>query len=73
MEALFPPIFEIASAILPLTYLEKEHEGFVKRIMREALELKGAPIPQDFKEMKEQLYKLKERVTNLEANKNSKK
>ncbi len=61
----------LISRILP--YLEKEHEGFVKRIMREALELKGAPIPQDFKEMKEQLYKLKERVTNLEANKNSKK
>ena len=62
---------QLISRILP--YLEKEHEGFVKRIMREALELKGAPIPQDFKEMKEQLYKLKERVTNLEANKNSKK
>ena len=62
---------QLISRILP--YLEKEHEGFVKRIMREALELKGAPVPQDFKEMKEQLYKLKERVTNLEASKNSKK
>jgi len=41
--------------------------------MREALELRGVPAPQDFKEMKEQLNKLKDKIINLEAGKNPKK
>ena len=55
------------------TYLSKEPDGFVKRVMREALETKDQPVPEDFKSLKEELDKLKERVTKLEAKKISRK
>lgn len=55
------------------TYLSKEPDGFVKRVIREALEVKGQPLPQDFKSVKEELDKLKERVTKLEVKKISRK
>ncbi|MGC8562566.1 MAG: M1 family aminopeptidase [Thermoplasmata archaeon] len=51
------------------TYLSKEPYGFVKRVLREALEVKEPPVPQDFKSVKEELDMLKERVTKLESKK----
>ena len=62
---------ELISRIAP--YLDREHFAHTKRVMREALEVKGPLIPQDFKTMREELDKLKERVTILESRKISKK
>ena len=54
-------------------YLSKETDGFVKRTMREALETRDQAVPEYFKSVKEELDKLKERVTKLEAKKISRK
>ncbi len=51
------------------SYLEKEPFPIVKRSMRIALEVKSPPIPQDFKTVKEELDKLRERVQSLETKK----
>lgn len=59
--------FELTSRISP--YLEREEQAPVKRSMREALESKGISIPQDFKSIKDELDRLKDRVTTLEAKK----
>ena len=58
---------ELVSKISP--YLEKEQQSMVKRTMREALEAKGISLPQDFKSVKDELDRLKDRVTTLEAKK----
>ncbi|MCL5408297.1 MAG: HEAT repeat domain-containing protein, partial [Candidatus Thermoplasmatota archaeon] len=62
---------ELISRIAP--YLDGEPFAFTKRVMREALEVKGPLIPQDFKTVREELDKLRERVTILESRKISKK
>jgi len=48
---------------------EKEKDGFVRRTMREGLEAKGIPLPQDYTQLKEEVARLKERVERLEATK----
>jgi aminopeptidase N len=54
-------------------HLEEETDGRVRRTIREALEFKGQSLPQEFKSVREEVDKLRERVGNLEAKINLKK
>ncbi len=58
---------QLISTISP--YLEREPFPTVKRSIRIALEVKSPPVPQDFKAVKEDLDKLRERVQSLETKK----
>ncbi|MGC8645139.1 MAG: M1 family aminopeptidase [Thermoplasmata archaeon] len=49
------------------TAYERERNGFVRRIIREALEVKGIPLPQDYSQLKEEVVRLRERVEKLEV------
>jgi aminopeptidase N len=48
-------------------YLEGETDGRVRRTIREALEFKAQPLPQEFESIKEEVDKLRERVAKLET------
>jgi len=57
--------FDVISKLSP--YLSRETDGRVRRAMREALEYKGPQESIELKSLKEQVDKLKEKVSNLEA------